>query len=206
MARFVLAFLITLSSGVCLATEPVAIVGDSFTADTLVTSTWDVQLARRMRYRTFVVARGCQTAGGGGDPCFGLLNEGAAVTYMPALNDMIYTYIIVLLGTNDHGRGVELNEFRYAYDTLIHLKPDVTPICVIPPPSDYEDSPNKHGFVLDDYRQVIREVCVDGIVVETEDAMSLGTRYYRDGLHFTQAGHTRLRRRIMEVLTEALPK
>lgn len=197
----VLWLLLAVSAG---AMDRVVVIGDSNTADTTFRDPghlWHVQVARSLNWVTSVLARGCQTAGPSLNACFGWHPGGAAVTYYGALQDLGATKIVIFLGVNDCSLATPLDDFRAAYRSLLEAWPWEQKVCIIPTPAyDEENSPNQLGLYLADYRQAIRDVCWDGVVVETEEAMPWGTKYYRDGVHLTAAGHRKLRSLVLQAL------
>jgi len=185
-----------------LALEPVVVVGDSLTAaldQRRARHTWESRVAHRLQWRVYALARGLQTAAPASNGTY--TQAGAANTYAPALADLNYDRIVVLLGTNDYRASVSLEAFRDAYQSLLTVKPRAT-VCVIPPPVENEVA-NDAGYTLDDYRAVIREVCAGGVVVETQESLPVGERYFYDGTHLTRRGHPRLARVVISAIKES---
>jgi lysophospholipase L1-like esterase len=181
------------------------IVGDSLTADADVGSPnrlWWEKLSRSRHLLPHVLARGCQTAGPATLPCFGVRTPGAAATYSTAIHDLQPDAIIIELGTNDHGLATPLYDFLVAYTQLLNAYPWNMTVCIIPPPTVGEEVPNAVNLALDDYRAEIRQMCASGIIVETQQPMSIAEHpgYYRDGLHLTPAGHAALWRTVERAL------
>lgn len=120
--------------------------------------------------------------------------------------------IVVMLGTNDYSQSVPLAQFRETWRAFVQGARSPL-ICVTPMWRFDEGLPNAAGLVIDDYRQVIREECTGGVVIEGVDVIpgepgrtpiGAPTRFTADGLHPNRKGHRRASRNLRRELGEML--
>jgi lysophospholipase L1-like esterase len=116
---------------------------------------------------------------------------------------------IILLGTNDYARHMDLVAFGTAYTTFLnnvgYFRP--APICVTPIWRVNETTVNQVGATLQDYRDAITVVChawgapvIDGLTLIPHDPS-----YYADGLHPNAAGYNVMARNLVSALTPLIP-
>ena len=117
--------------------------------------------------------------------------------------------VVVAGGTNDFGTSVEVGKLtdegdistcgalRILFKRLKENNPHAEIYAVLPIPRTNENVKNEKGYVLDDYREVIREAAtvfgfavIDGkkLAIDPENEADR-QKYIRDGLHPNGAGH-----------------
>jgi lysophospholipase L1-like esterase len=101
--------------------------------------------------------------------------------------------VVINLGTNDWALNADLDVFERAYGALLaSLPPGLRVVCMGPTWSAEEGRPNIGGHTMDDFRAATRRACDRrGFpYIEGRDAIPAGRRYFPDGVHPNDAGHT----------------
>jgi lysophospholipase L1-like esterase len=117
--------------------------------------------------------------------------------------------VVILLGTNDYdatgGTGVTTADFGAAYSSFLAAIPAGVPVvCITPPWFQNESIPNSHGYTLEDYRVVIRQVCAGRTIVEGGQAIPHDPAYYVSGPHPNNLGTELLSRAVGAALKPLL--
>jgi lysophospholipase L1-like esterase len=105
--------------------------------------------------------------------------------------------LVVAVGTNDWALNGDLVQFRDSYAGLLAgLPPDVPVACLSPPWRESEASPNGNGNTLDEFRDVIHDVCTaaGGTYLDGKAAIPNAPAYFIDGLHPNARGHRAMAR------------
>ena len=103
--------------------------------------------------------------------------------------------LVVAIGTNDWSDDVGLTAFRDAYAGFLpSLPPDVRFACLGPTWRADETDPNANGDTLDQFRDVVRDVCTaaGGEYLDGRVAIPNNVLFFPDGLHPNQRGHRAL--------------
>ncbi len=117
-------------------------------------------------------------------------------------------YVVIAIGTNDFGTNVELGKpedseketfygaLRVIFSTVKENNPNAK-IVVLSPLPRIDEEPNKKGYILDDYRNALKQraaewefVFVDGRqlpICPTDPTHK--EKYIFDGVHFNEDGH-----------------
>jgi len=105
--------------------------------------------------------------------------------------------LVVALGTNDWSQDADLAVFHDSYaGFLTGLLPGLPVACLSPPWRQDEASANGNGDTLEDFRDVIRDVCTEagGTYLDGKDAIPNSLSYFPDGLHPNERGHRAMAR------------
>lgn len=151
------------------------------------------------------VSRGGMSVGAGGPwPPFN--------TVLLGIDGVMRRNVIVSLGVNDYLTSIPLDDFRTSYEQIANTAAfwGENLICVTPIWEGGEEEPNGAGAVLEEYRQVIGEVCIahgfvviDGLQLVPHDP----AMYAENGsgfLHPNRRGYAWFARRLAPLLDDVL--
>ncbi len=121
--------------------------------------------------------------------------------------------VVIMLGTNDFGNGVDIQLFRKSYDQFLnalstHYEPTV--VCVTPLGSRDESLVNCMGKTMQDYRDVIASVCSShGLgVVDGRRLLPVSQRYFADAqqIHPNAEGYAIMAENLANALEQYVAK
>ena len=188
--------------------DRIVVVGDSITANTYMakpTSEWTRQLERRLGVIVHTYARPGVEMSSGGFFAPGMDEEA------PAIGDLSVgaplAAIVILLGVNDWAGHASLDDFSSAYTRFLdnlNVEPSTPIVCITPIGHQDEAAPNRSGLTLEEYRQAIRNVCANHIVVEGREMLDWNEGLYSDEAHPSDAGSRRLGKHVAAALRSIL--
>jgi len=118
--------------------------------------------------------------------------------------------VAILLGHNDFSASAPIADFESSYlFALDNIRFWMgRPLCITPIPVQTENSANRLGLTLEDYRESIRAVCTAaGIpVIEGPELIAYESRFYSDWNHLSLAGTRRLAKTLAQALRENVPE
>lgn len=118
--------------------------------------------------------------------------------------------VVILLGHNDYSAAAPLDTFEKAYDTALAVVEFLSarPLCVTPVSVQTEQSTNRLGLRLEDYRAAIRTVCAarGAPVIEGPELLPYEERFFTDWRHPSLAGTRRLANRLADAIRENVPE
>jgi len=100
--------------------------------------------------------------------------------------------LVVSLGTNDWGAGVDLEDFSRTYRAfLAALPPSLHVACMGMTWSAAEATLNTKGNSMDEFPDAIRATCtaMGKVYLDGKDAIPHSSEYFRDGFHPNDRGH-----------------
>jgi GDSL-like Lipase/Acylhydrolase family len=185
------ALCVALTPSQALALRRIMIIGDSIQSGTDLHRASDQASFRLQREGNVIVHDFASPGARMTDSFFLGMDHAAPAVWL--LHGLFGMYgLVVSLGTNDWGAGVDLEDFSRTYRAfLAALPPSLHVACMSMTWSAAEATLNAKGNSMDEFRDAIRATCtaMGKVYLDGKDAIPHSSEYFRDGFHPNDRGH-----------------